>query len=183
MNNLIDVLAKFTSSVNKAFGDVGVDLDSPQKLAFATGGVMPGYTPGRDVHSFYSPTAGSLYLSGGEAIMRPEFTRAVGGERGVKELNAAARRGDSDYLNQALHFAQGGVMPSAPMRGVNAFADSGVWRGLWAIVKSAFPNAIKTSDYRPGSRTVSGNSSYHSRGMAVDVSPSMGIFNYLHDNY
>ena len=183
MNNLIDVLSKFTSSVNKAFGDVGVDLDSPQKLAFATGGVMPGYTPGRDVHSFYSPTAGSLYLSGGEAIMRPEFTRAVGGERGVQELNAAARRGDSDYLNQALHFAQGGVMPSAPMRGVNAFADSGVWRGLWAIVKSAFPNAIKTSDYRPGSRTVSGNSSYHSRGMAVDVSPSMGIFNYLHDNY
>lgn len=115
--------------------------------------------------------------------MRPEFTRAVGGERGVKELNAAARRGDGDYLNQALHFAQGGVMPSAPMRGVNAFADSGVWRGLWAIIKSAFPNAIKTSDYRPGSRTVSGNSSYHSRGMAVDVSPSMGIFNYLHDNY
>lgn len=183
MNNLIDVLSKFTSSVNKAFGDVGVDLSSPQKLSFATGGVMPGYTPGRDVHSFYSPTAGSLYLSGGEAIMRPEFTKAVGGEQGVKELNAAARRGDGDYLNQALHFAQGGVMPSTPMRGVNAFADSGVWRGLWAIVKSAFPNAIKTSDYRPGSRTVSGNSSYHSRGMAVDVSPSMGIFNYLHDNY
>ena len=170
MNNLIGVLAKFTSSVNKAFGDVGVDLSSPQKLAFAAGGVMPGYTPGRDVHSFYSPTAGSLYLSGGEAIMRPEFTRAVGGERGVKELNDAARRGDHEHLNLAMHFANGGVMPSsAPVRGVNAFADSGVWRGLWSIVRGAFPHARKTSDYRGGSRTASGNQSYHSRGMAVDL--------------
>ena len=131
---------------------------------------MPGYTPGRDVHSFYSPTAGSLYLSGGEAIMRPEFTRAVGGERGVKELNDAARRGDHEHLNLAMHFANGGVMPSsAPVRGVNAFADSGVWRGLWSIVRGAFPHARKTSDYRGGSRTASGNQSYHSRGMAVDL--------------
>jgi hypothetical protein len=169
MNNLIDVLSKFTSSVNKAFKDVGVELDSPQKLAFATGGVMPGYTPGRDVHSFYSPTAGSLYLSGGEAIMRPEFTRAVGGERGVKELNDAARRGDHEHLDLAMHFADGGVIPSAPMRGVNAFADSGVWRGLWSIVKGAFPQSRLTSAYRGGSRTASGNQSYHSRGMAVDL--------------
>jgi hypothetical protein len=170
MNSLIDVLAKFTSSVNKAFGDVGVDLSSPQKLSFYTGGVMPGYTPGRDVHSFYSPTAGSLYLSGGEAIMRPEFTRAVGGERGVKELNDAARRGDHEHLDLAMHFADGGVMPSsAPRRGVNAFADSGVWRGLWSIVKGAFPQSRLTSAYRGGSRTASGNSSYHSRGMAVDL--------------
>jgi hypothetical protein len=185
MNQLIDVLGKFVKSVNEAFGDIGVKLDSPNRLAFATGGVMPGYTPGRDVHSFYSPTAGSLYLSGGEAIMRPEFTRLVGGEQGVEEINRAARAGDVNTLSQILHFAAGGVMPSmGPVAGVNAFADAGVWRGLWGIVKSAFPNAIKTSDYRPGSRTVSGNGSYHARGMAVDLAGPMGpIFNYLHDNY
>lgn len=62
-------------------------------IKFATGGVMPGYTPGRDVHQFWSPTAGGLALSGGEAIMRPEFTRLVGGAAGVDALNAAARAG------------------------------------------------------------------------------------------
>lgn len=71
------------------------------KLGFATGGVLPGYTPGRDVHQFYSPTGGRLDLSGGEAIMRPEFTRAVGGAAGVAELNRRARRGEA--------FAGGGV--------------------------------------------------------------------------
>lgn len=62
-------------------------------VKFAQGGVMPGYTPGRDVHQFWSPTAGGLALSGGEAIMRPEFTRLVGGAAGVDALNAAARSG------------------------------------------------------------------------------------------
>lgn len=62
-------------------------------IKFASGGVLPGYTPGRDVHEFWSPTAGGLALSGGEAIMRPEFTRLVGGPAGVNALNAAAIAG------------------------------------------------------------------------------------------
>src|SRR5699024_4129103 len=56
-------------------------------------GVLPGYTPGRDVHDFYSPTGGRLALSGGEAIMRPEWTRAVGGPAAVERMNRAARSG------------------------------------------------------------------------------------------
>ena len=180
MNDLINVLTKFTSSVNKAFGDVGVKLDAPQKLAFATGGVMPGYTPGRDVHQFHSPTAGELYLSGGEAIMRPEFTKAVGGEQGVEALNKAARSGSN--LNTLLgQFATGGVV--GPIPGVNAFADSGVWRNLWAMTKEQFPNARLTSSYRPGSITASNNLSHHARGNAIDVSPSMDIFNWWRNNY
>ncbi|GAA2890299.1 D-Ala-D-Ala carboxypeptidase family metallohydrolase [Microbacterium esteraromaticum] len=49
-----------------------------------------------------SPTGGRLALSGGEAIMRPEFTRLVGGKAGVDALNAAARSG-------SLAFKNGGV--------------------------------------------------------------------------
>jgi hypothetical protein len=45
---------------------------------WATGGVLPGFTPGRDPHKFYSPTGGRLELSGGESVMRPEWTAAVG---------------------------------------------------------------------------------------------------------
>src|SRR5690606_24295587 len=76
-------------------------LPAAPLVKFASGGVLPGFTPGRDVHQFYSPTGGRLALSGGEAIMRPEFTRAVGGVAGVNRLNAMARSGQA--------FKDGGV--------------------------------------------------------------------------
>ena len=68
-------------------------LPAAPLIKFASGGVLPGYTPGRDVHQFWSATAGGLALSGGEAIMRPEFARLVGGPAGVDALNAAAIAG------------------------------------------------------------------------------------------
>ncbi|MDF5755826.1 hypothetical protein [Spongiactinospora sp. TRM90649] len=83
-------------------------------------GVLPGYTPGRDPHMFYSPTGGALGLSGGEAVMRPEWTRAVGPAE-VERLNAAARRGGVTGVKRAL---AGGVGP-AHMRGEGAFSASG----------------------------------------------------------
>ena len=183
LNRLIDVFSKFTTEVNKAFGDVGVKLKAPSRLAFAGGGVLPGYTPGRDVHHFRSRTGGDLYLSGGESIMRPEFTRMVGGERGIHELNQAARRGDMSTVHAMTHnhFANGGVIPA--MRGVNAFADSGIWRPWWALVKKQFPQARLHSAYRPGSITATGNRSHHGAGRAIDITPSMSIFNWLRDNY
>ncbi|MGM7422787.1 phage tail tape measure protein [Cellulosimicrobium sp. CpK407] len=97
----------YTNGIKKTWDSiaekVGLDLRLPvvSPIAFATGGVLPGYTPGRDVHSFYSPTAGRLDLSGGEAIMRPEWTRAVGGPAAVARMNSAARTGQA--------FANGGV--------------------------------------------------------------------------
>ena len=65
---------------------------------YARGGVLPGFTPGRDVHRFFSPTGGTLALSGGEAIMRPEWTRAVGGAGAVNSMNRAAMRGGNGVL-------------------------------------------------------------------------------------
>lgn len=86
----------------------------PLPPGLATGGVLPGYTPGRDVHDFYSPTGGRLRLSGGEAVMRPEFTRLMGGAAGIKALNAWARRG-----GKGMAHAAGGVLGGS-------FADGGV---------------------------------------------------------
>jgi tape measure domain-containing protein len=79
--------------------------------AMAAGGVMPGWTPGRDVHRFVSPTAGTLDLSGGEAVMRPEFTRAIG-TVAVNALNSAARNGGVSGVRRALSggFAAGGII-------------------------------------------------------------------------
>lgn len=100
--------------------------------AFAEGGVLPGYTPGRDVHRFYSPTGGQLDLSGGEAIMRPEFTRAMGGAAGIARLNAY-------YSGKSGSAATGG----------SAFKDGGIWGwvkdkvgGAWDFATNAAGAAI-----------------------------------------
>ena len=55
---------------------------------YAKGGVLPGYTPGRDIHRIPS-----YMFSGGEAIMRPEWTRFVGGPKVVDQMNHLARTG------------------------------------------------------------------------------------------
>ena len=141
---------------------------------YATGGVLPGYTPGRDPHQFYSPTGGRLALSGGEAIMRPEWTRAVGGPAAVERMNRAARSGKlskryKDAGGTAEH-ANGGVF--------QAFANGGVWQSLWRAVSTAFPNATLNSEYRPG------HSGYHGRGQAVDIGgPMQQVANWIYKKY
>ena len=97
----------YTSGIKKTWDSiadaVGLDLHLPaiSPIKFASGGVTPGYTPRQDVHHYWSPTGGALSLSGGEAIMVPEWTRAVGGPGAVARMNAAARGGQA--------FADGGV--------------------------------------------------------------------------
>ncbi|MFJ3084362.1 transglycosylase SLT domain-containing protein [Streptomyces halstedii] len=91
----------------KGGGSTGGSSKNPKKKA--TGGVLPGYTPGMDVHYFSSPTAGELHLSGGEAIMRPEFTAALGEGR-INSLNQAARAGGVQGVRKAMQFKDGGVL-------------------------------------------------------------------------
>lgn len=86
-------------------GEVAV----PEALKFNTGGIMPGYTPGRDPHKFYSPTGGRLELSGGEAVMRPEWTAAMGPSY-VDQMNALARSGGVSAIRRAMGFATGGIV-------------------------------------------------------------------------
>lgn len=81
---------------------------------FAGGGVLPGYTPGRDVFRVPGP-GGEVALSGGEAIMRPEWTRAVG-PGAVYAMNALARRGGAAAVRRALGlpgYAAGGTVGGA----------------------------------------------------------------------
>ncbi len=106
------------SFFNDVAGNLGMSLRLPRvnTIAFASGGVLPGYTPGRDVHKFYSPTAGNLLLSGGEAIMRPEWVRSVGGPAAVERMNRAARGGGSGGSVSGTGtraFAGGGILDFA----------------------------------------------------------------------
>lgn len=96
---------------------------------WATGGVLPGYSPGKDIHKFYSPTGGGLELSGGEAIMRPEFTRAVGGGF-INSLNKIASSRGANGVKAALAPTLGGSAPTPTQK----FADGGIfgWIGKGA---------------------------------------------------
>jgi len=86
---------------------VGMDKIKPIPLpkGFATGGIYPGYTPGRDI--------GMIRVSGGEAILRPEATRVLG-KRWVDRVNSAAIHGGQAGVERVLHFlggfARGGVI-------------------------------------------------------------------------
>lgn len=73
----------------------------PLTYAAGTSSVLPGYTPGRDVHRFWSPTGGVIDLSGGEGIGRPEFVAAVGVAR-WNMLNAVARTGGVAAVRRML---------------------------------------------------------------------------------
>jgi cell wall-associated NlpC family hydrolase len=98
-------------------------------MPFATGGVLPGYSPGKDIHKFWSPTGGSLALSGGEAIMRPEFTKAMGGKAGIAKLNKLAMAGLLGSGSKKGNFASGGV---------HSFAGGGVIDWITSQASSAF---------------------------------------------
>lgn len=68
---------------------------------FARGGIISGWSPGRDIHRFYSPTGGMLDLSGGESVMRPEWTAAVG-PAAVDRMNALARGGKTAAIRRIV---------------------------------------------------------------------------------
>ncbi|GAB3211356.1 phage tail tape measure protein [Nocardia tengchongensis] len=83
-------------------------VDTSKIPHYATGGVhgvMSGYSPGVDDRL--------IAVGGGEAIMRPEWTRAVGSDY-VHAANAAARSGGvggvRDFLGGVPHFDLGGIV-------------------------------------------------------------------------
>ncbi|MDD2326187.1 MAG: hypothetical protein PHW63_09350 [Alphaproteobacteria bacterium] len=152
-NKIMSFINKDGKDGNDNWSLSPVNVDSA--LKFKTGGVLPGYTPGKDVHKFLSPTGGALHLSGGEAIMRPEWTRAVGGPKAVEEMNAAARHG---------RIAQE-VGPHD--KRTQAFAGGGVVDAMINIVKQKYPGLTMTSGYenRPG---------MHGQSLATDWSNGGG---------
>ncbi|MGW5197372.1 hypothetical protein [Streptomyces spiralis] len=112
-------IRKVWNLVTDAFG--GKHLD-PMK--FNTGGILPGYTPGKDVHL--------AALSGGEAIMRPEWTRAVGPGY-VHAMNAAARSGGIGGVQKAL--------------GLPGFKDGGIFSGIGNALSGAWDKVKKGASW------------------------------------
>lgn len=82
---------------NAVAGVVGVGQLQP--LSFATGGVVPGYSPGNDIVD--------ARLSPGEGILIPQAVRALGGASGIEAINRMFGGGGNSSGN---HFADGGVV-------------------------------------------------------------------------
>lgn len=176
---------------NSVAGMVGLDEIGKHPINFHSGGIMPGYTPGRDPFHFVDPKAGiSLGLSGGESIMRPEWTRAIGPDR-VHAMNAAARYGGVSGVERILAqehqpgtaaaYANGGIMH------LGNFANGAILDSMTGFVNRFFPQLSLTSGWRFT------DNGYHSRGMAGDFSnqgtggpptpASIGLANAIYKNF
>lgn len=124
------------------------------KPGFADGGIYPGYTPGRDI--------GYIAVSGGEAIMRPEWTRAVGSDY-IDYMNALARKGGVSAIKGFLGgFASGGIVNWKGKR----FTEAMVERLKAAQQISGANFRISQGGFRP---TTSYSGSTHNKD-AIDIS-------------
>lgn len=171
---------------DKVAGWLGLDpldpMEMPSALAgYASGGVLPGYTPGRDVHRFINPETGAgLALSGGEAIMRPEFVKAVGGEAEIHRLNRAAINGTMRHPTAMadggmLHFAGGGLLPGWEK------LTSPIQYAMATAVARAFPNQRITSGTRY--HDVGAGYDNHMAARAIDFAPSGALASWIASEY
>jgi murein DD-endopeptidase MepM/ murein hydrolase activator NlpD len=130
-------LIRAFNTIAKAVGVGSIPaIHLPQALAHAKGtsSVLPGYSPGRDVHQFFSPTGGRLNLSGGEGIARPEIVKQVG-KKAWDKMNADAAHGKiTAAMARVQSFAQGGSFfgGTRPVPGGWTHRHSGYGWARWA---------------------------------------------------
>lgn len=155
----------YNNGIRRAWNAVAthVGLDELKEIKFASGGILPGYTPGRDPYNFVDPRTGMrIGLSGGEAILRPEATRALGKDW-VDNVNRTARQGGVNGVRKRLehsHFANGGIID------LGNFAGGGFTNIAGALSPVQAAQAKFVSKFFPGLFTLTSASrsepgSYH----------------------
>jgi hypothetical protein len=119
------------------------------------------------------------------------FSKVKNGITGVGEFITNPQKALSKIANSALNRIPGSGMIVDVLKGmgrkiIDAMASwlkgnaggaigggaiAGGYRGMQAIISQWFPALRMISGFRPGSRTLSGNQSYHALGRAVDYPP------------
>jgi hypothetical protein len=132
-------------------------------------------------------------LSNDEHVVSAAEVRGAGGHARLNEMRSAWRSGRPG-------FASGGAVIDKVDRSIDNFTHRIVdrlakrldllgganvrgWSAQWAALHAAFPGAQLFSSFRPGAITATGNQSYHALGRAIDVTPSMAIFNWIRQRY
>lgn len=82
----------------------------------------------------------------------------TGGEAYIPLARSKRRRSTGILADVADRFGMA-VVPND----LALFADGGLWRRMWGVVSDQFPQARRTSAYRPG------DPGYHGSGRAIDV--------------
>jgi len=131
-------------------------------------GQLPGYSPGHDTIPARRGNQPYL-LAGGEYIVRPEATAAMG-PAAMDLINRA-----HENPVRMIRPPETGAVFGAPAGG----GVSGLWQQMWAIVKAAIPFARLSSSVRnePGS--------YHHTGQAIDIAGGdmRAIDKWIYDKY
>jgi SLT domain-containing protein len=88
---------------NDVAGPLGLPQWEPVTVNFATGGTVPGYSPGNDiVHAMLSP---------GEGVLVPQAVRALGGASGIDAINSTFGHGGGPSMKGGRQaFADGGIV-------------------------------------------------------------------------
>jgi TP901 family phage tail tape measure protein len=167
------------------------DLDRTRQRK-ATGGAVTG--PG-------SGTSDSIpaWLSNGEHVWTAAEVSKLGGQQAMSSLRSAVRSGKRvEFGDDTPGFRNGGPVimrfatdvSKTKIPDIDSFAGIGNsgpggagWRWMVSAVKAAFPGVGVYSTFRPGSRTLSGNRSYHSVGRAVDFAPSRELAEWINRFY
>lgn len=113
----------------------------------------------------------------GEVIADKFGARSGGVWDLVREIPGALVGPLATYAKNKLASIFGGGGGGAKYDGKAAGAFG--WQRQWDIVKKAHPTAQLFSAYRPGAVTAVGTPSYHGMGRAIDITPSMPIFDWL----
>ena len=107
---------------------------------------------------------------------------AQGGPIGMREMSASAGVGRLESNLEGLAVAFGrDLQRQLDAAGFGTLA--GGWLSQWTALRKAFPGAQLFSSFRPGAITATGNQSYHALGRAIDVTPSMAIFDWVRRTY
>lgn len=166
----------------------------------AAGGPIPGPPSSTDntviraASGEHMWSAREVARAGGHAVMEQMRARARRGELqglaagGAVNLRTTVaglpRRGAIDHyftkqLTSYARAAQNAIGGTGPAGPANAMG----YQRQMALLRGAFPGLQLISGFRPGSITATGNRSYHGMGRAVDIPPSMKVFNWIRQRY
>jgi tape measure domain-containing protein len=106
--------------------------------------------------------------------------RFINSNMSTDGVSGLLRAGGNTILDKFTGWVKG-KDKEAPAIGGGGIA--GGYRTMQALISRQFPGLRMISGYRPGSRTLSGNTSYHARGRAVDYAPVRALAQWIRSTY
>lgn len=86
-------------------------------------------------------------------------------------------------LGKALAYLKNDDAKNPAGNGTLPLGSGMKYQAMMKILRQQFPGLPLISGYRPGSRTLSGNKSYHSAGRAVDLPPRKDVAAWIYQNF